>query len=134
MRSVALVLATSQSIAFSAENPSVEERLKALETQNAILREQVTEQQKTIEGLQQKISPSPEQSGPLNDPPKSGFNWGGIHIGGEGGAGYFHSQSDGDFPEGAFRVDEAKLFVEAPIWTDTYFFGELNLIIRESAD
>jgi len=134
MRSVALVLATSQSIAFSAENPSVEERLKALETQNAILREQVTEQQKTIEGLQQKISPSPEQSGPLNDPPKSGFNWGSIHIGGEGGAGYFHSQSDGDFPEGAFRVDEAKLFVEAPIWTDTYFFGELNLIIRESAD
>src|SRR5262249_49043636 len=33
-----------------------------------------------------------------------------------------------------FRVDEAKLFVEAPLGHEIYFFTEVNLITRESYD
>src|SRR3954470_8766550 len=128
-RAVALLLAASQSILF-AQDKSVEERLKALETQNDLLRHQVAEQQKTIDQLKDKVSPETKTEEITR--PKGGFDFGNIHISGEGGAGYFHSGSDGQYPEGAFRLDEAKLFVEAPLWKDTYFFGELNLIIRES--
>jgi len=132
-RTVALLLATSSSILLAQEK-SVEERLKALENQNEALRRQVSDQQKTIEELKTTLSrnePAPDQP---NAPQKSGFDFGGIHISGEGGVGYFHSQSDGQFPEGAFRVDEAKLFVEARLWKDTFFFSELNLISRDSDD
>jgi hypothetical protein len=54
-----------------------------------------------------------------------------VHLSGEGGVGFFHSQPDGQFPHNEFRVDEAKFFVEAPIWGEVYFFSELNLFTRE---
>lgn len=54
-----------------------------------------------------------------------------MRLSGEGGAAFFRSGSAGQFPNSEFRVDEARLFVEAPIWDETYFFTELNLIQRE---
>jgi hypothetical protein len=39
----------------------------------------------------------------------------------------------GDF-DAEFRIDEAKLFVEAPIWGDVYFYSELNLATREESN
>jgi len=54
-----------------------------------------------------------------------------VSISGEGGAGFFDSGSEGQFPKGQFRVDEARLFVETPIVDEVYFFGELNLMTRE---
>src|SRR5262249_15937035 len=57
-----------------------------------------------------------------------------IMISGEGGVGYFHTASQGTFPKGDFRVDEAKLFVETPVFQDIYFFSEINLMRRESSD
>jgi hypothetical protein len=133
-RLAALILAASPAI-IQAQNKSVEERLKALEEQNALLKEQVSEQQKTIQDLKEQIGPTRESS-PESTPASNsaGFNMGNVHISAEGGAGYFKGGSDAIFPEGAFRVDEAKLFVEAPLWQDTYFFSELNLVIRESDD
>src|SRR2546422_109393 len=62
------------------------------------------------------------------------FSFGQINISGEGGAAFFNSGSHGQFPNAEFRVDEAKLFVEAPIWKEVYFFSELNLATRESSD
>ena len=48
---------------------------------------------------------------------------------------YFRtSGGDSAFPNSTFRVDEAKLFVEAPVWNNTYFFGELDLVTREAID
>jgi hypothetical protein len=38
------------------------------------------------------------------------------------------------FPNSEFRVDEAKLFVEASLREDIYFYSELNLLTRESDD
>jgi len=57
-----------------------------------------------------------------------------IHIGGEAGAGFFHTGYEGQFPNDEFRLDEAKLFVEAQVMKDVYVFGELNLMTREEGD
>jgi hypothetical protein len=62
----------------------------------------------------------------------SGFSLGKIHVGGEGALGLFHSQARGQFPHTEFRVDEAKLFLEAPIWGEVYFFSELDIFTRET--
>jgi hypothetical protein len=71
-------------------------------------------------------------------PPESrssgAFGLGKLNISGEGGVAFFHSGSEGAFPNSEFRVDEAKLFVEAPIWENVYFFTELNLMTREAND
>lgn len=57
-----------------------------------------------------------------------------IHISGEGGLAFFDTGIDGEFPNKEFRVDEAKLFVEAEVWKDIYFFGEVNLLTREKEE
>src|SRR5258706_1523401 len=64
----------------------------------------------------------------------NGFSLGKLHISGEGGAAFSRSEGKGPFPNSEFRVDEAKLFVEAPIWEDVYFFSEINITTREGMD
>ena len=132
---VALAIATTQSPALAQEK-TIEERLKALENQNAELQKQVSDQQKTIVELKERVSDHSTSEADVDgsEVKKGGMNFGSLHLSGEGGLGYYHGGTDGLFPDGAFRVDEAKLFVEAPVWKDTYFFGELNLILRESSD
>jgi len=53
-------------------------------------------------------------------------------ISGEAGVAFFHSGSAGQFLNSEFRVDEAKLFVDAQVFDNIYFFTELNLTQRES--
>jgi hypothetical protein len=71
-----------------------------------------------------------------NEAPKkgNGFGLNKVMISGEGGIGYFKTGSDGAFSKGDFRVDEAKLFVETPIFEGVYFFSEINLMSRQSWD
>lgn len=57
-----------------------------------------------------------------------------LHISGEGGVAFFDTGANGQFPNDEFRVDEAKLFVEAGIVNDIYIFGELNVITREEGN
>jgi hypothetical protein len=57
-----------------------------------------------------------------------------IHFSGEAGAGFFDTGDEGMYPNSEFRLDEAKLFVEAQIISDVYVFGELNLMTREEGD
>jgi hypothetical protein len=57
-----------------------------------------------------------------------------LHISGEGGVAFFDTGANGQFPNDEFRVDEAKLFVEAQIVNDIYIFGEFNVITREEGD
>ncbi len=57
-----------------------------------------------------------------------------VSISGEGAVAFFKTGSEGMYPKGEFRLDEAKLFVEAPVWDDVYFFSELNLMTREASD
>jgi len=44
---------------------------------------------------------------------------------------FFETGSEGMFPNANFRVDEARLFVEAPVWDDVYFYSEIDLAQRE---
>jgi hypothetical protein len=57
-----------------------------------------------------------------------------LHISGEGGVAFFDTGANGQFPNNEFRVDEAKLFVEAAIVNDIYIFGEFNVITREEGN
>lgn len=110
----------------------LEERLRALERQNELLRDELANQKRTINDLQERLSGDSAQA--PAEAPKGGMNFGKVHLSAEGGVGWFHTSSDGDYSNGSFRVDEAKLFLEAPIWENTYFFGELDLVIREAND
>jgi len=104
------------------------------------LQEQVQTQRRLIEELSRKISDlekdRPVASVETPEPPKprGGFNLGKINFGVEGGLAIFRSEAHGNFPNAEFRVDEAKLFIEAPIWKDVYFFTELNITTREDSN
>jgi hypothetical protein len=144
------VLPMTGARALADDAADVRRQIELLQQQNALLLEQVRQQQTVIEKLNQRVAhieqTSDQRSRELDDlksnvkdaAPASnksgGFNIGKINFSGEGGVGYFHSQSEGAFPNAEFRLDEAKLFVEAPVWGDVYFFTELNLATRESGD
>ena len=116
--------------------------VETLRQENSELKGELKEQRELIDGLTRKVSeiqknaqPQRESSNETEMPAVSaGFNFGKVHISGEGGVAFFDTSDEGAFPNSEFRVDEAKLFVEAPIWDDVYFFSELNLAQREQDD
>ena len=128
----AILLAAGHPVCIRAQ--SVEERLRALEAQNETLHQQLAGQQATIDDLKRRLGDVPSGSTDSLPSKKSGTDFGPVHISAEGGVGYFHTGNDGQYPAGAFRVDEAKLFLESPVWNNTYVYGELDLVTREAAD
>jgi hypothetical protein len=138
MRHLCLFLLLSLSSALAAD-PAFEKQLSELKQANEQLTQQLQTQQKLIDSLSQKVSAldasnretQGKEEEPVPRPPVPGFNLGKVRFTGEGGAAFFRSGRQGPFPYSEFRIDEAKLFVEAPLWTDTYFFSELNLTTRE---
>lgn len=132
---------------FSAdEQPVTQEQLKELKRQNDALQQQLQNQQKLIEQLSEKVAGVQDNAAHENDRassieptsmPSRGFGplqLGKLHLSGEGGAAFFHSGSHGPYPNSEFRIDEAKLFVEAPLWKDVYVFSEINITTPESMD
>jgi hypothetical protein len=113
----------------------VDQRLKLLEQQNATLQEKLQQQQTVIDDLAKKLSTlnsKTEPATPPDEPEKKEALFGQVRISGEGGAGFFHSSENGAHKNSDFRVDEAKLFVEAPLWKNyAYAFVELDLVTRE---
>ncbi len=126
----------------AAENDAeTKQQLQQLRQQNDALQQQMRRQAELIEELSRKVSTLETAGGkdtkadaqddaPARSP--GAFSLGKIHLSGEGAVALFHSQPQGEYPNTAFRVDEAKLFVETPIIPDTYFFTEINLFSRES--
>lgn len=55
-----------------------------------------------------------------------------LRINGEAGAGFFDTGSRGSFPNSEFRIDEARLFLDAKIEENVFLFTELNLAQRET--
>ena len=55
-------------------------------------------------------------------------------LGGEGGIAFFDTESEGQFPNAEFRMDEARLFLEAQLAENFFLFTEINLIEREYLD
>jgi len=55
-----------------------------------------------------------------------------VRIAGETGLTYFKTGRAGQFPHGEFRADDPTVTFEAPVRRDTYLFGELKLLPRET--
>jgi hypothetical protein len=114
-----------------AEDTNLVDQVQALREQNALLQQQVKQQGEQINALSRQFKDlqavqasengndkaTPEKTGLLNK----------VIIGGEGGAGYNLTQPKGFAPDGKFQLNDARLFLEAPIWNDVYFYGELVL-------
>jgi len=125
-----------QADSVAGADEETQRQIRQLREQNESLQQQLRKQQEMIDALNRKVGGMAPDTAAKNDAEAAagktpGFSLGKVHISGEGAAGFFHSGDDGQFPEGEFRVDEAKLFVEAPIWRDIYFFSEVNIFIRE---
>jgi len=131
----------------AAENSSTERQIQELRQQNHDLREQLNQQRELIDSLTRKVTQiqiaDSKQRGSVSGPDggkeidngsKNSFGPSRLSLTFEGGVAFFNSGSKGIFPNSEFRVDEAKLFIDAPIWGDVYFFGELNLMTRNALD
>jgi hypothetical protein len=131
-----------------ASETNVENQLHLLQQQNDSLQHQLRQQQEMIDSLSREVAgirqgnqkrsvevaaekPANESEGTL---PLSGFSLGKVQITGEGGIGFFESGSEGAFPNSEFRVDEAKIFIEAPVWANVYAFSEINLASQNASD
>jgi hypothetical protein len=125
--------------------------LEQLRQQNHLMQQQLEEQHKMIVELNRKVNELPQTAPPATAgtpgaagadlqggeaAPKegNGFSMGNLKISGEGGVAFFETGKNGYFPDAQFRVDEARLFLDAPLWQDVYFHGELDLITREAED
>jgi hypothetical protein len=141
------VFTVARGTLYADDSAETRQQLEQLQQQNQALQDQLRRQQALIESLTEKVNAIQQASSraanlETEDPggnaaaskAPSGFSLGKVSISGEGGVGIFHSGSQGIFPNNEFRVDEAKLFVEAPIWGDVYFYSELNLMTREALD
>ena len=128
--------------------PTVEE----LAAENRRLQAQVDQQQKIIEALETRMnalenrtaptaptSPAPVAEaaapGPANPPmPASSGEGFSLRLSGEVGLAYFQSGPNGQFSNGEFRVDEARIYLEAPVWHNVFFHSETDLVTREATD
>ncbi len=122
-------------------------QLELLQAQNAKLDALVRQQQAVIESLNQRVGNIEAQAVPAGLPgavpgepagglatnPSGNFSPGKVNLSGEGSLAFFHSDTAGAYPNSEFRVDEARLFVEAPVWGEVYFFSELVLAARDNA-
>jgi hypothetical protein len=132
------------------DSTTTKEELRQLKEENKALQEQLRQQQSLIEVLSHKVnqieradsqrakeldhleSEVKDGSGPRKS--AENFSFGKVSLSAEGGVAFFNTGSEGAFPNSEFRVDEARLFVEAPVIENVYFFGELNLMTREASD
>ena len=132
-----------------AEDALSRQELQSLQEQNRALQEQLRQQQALIDSLSKQvklIQQATEQSNPNADrgsaePPSNDLApnagaalLGQVRLSGEGGVAFLDSGSDGAYPHGEFRLDEARLFVEAPVVDNVYAYTELDLATREEPD
>lgn len=121
----------------SAADEEWKEQLELLRQQNAALLETMRKQERIIENLNHRLetverAAAKNESSPANEERDAGgVQLGRVNLSGSGAVAFFDSQRNGIFPKSEFRVDEARLFVEAPVWNEVYFFTELNLATRE---
>jgi hypothetical protein len=139
-----LLVARAGGAVPAGDEAETQKQLQQLHEQNEALRQQMRKQQELIDELNRKVSSiqaadderkagrnTMKEDGDARSSSPSGFSLGKVHLSGEGAVGFFNSQSHGQFPNKEFRVDEAKLFIEAPIWNEVYFFSEINVFSRE---
>lgn len=131
-----LWLAVLACVCVAARSADTEERLKQLEDRNRKLEEQLQQQRSLIDDLSKQLREVAKTAPAANADPgpekERGVSFGNVRIGGEGGVGVFHTSRNGRYANTDMRVDEAKLFVEAPLWNNMVFaYVELDLMTRE---
>ncbi|MDB6114482.1 MAG: hypothetical protein JWQ62_1427, partial [Lacunisphaera sp.] len=123
--------------------PAAEPKLDDLLEQNHQLQERVQDQQRQIDELRQRLDalpattpakiqpmPEPEERAPVPVLRTARE----IRLSGEAGLAFFSSGPEGRWPNSEFRVDDARIFVEAPVWENVYFFTGIELVTREAGD
>jgi hypothetical protein len=136
--SAALVLTGAADV--RAADTNLEQEVRELRAENAILKKQVQQQGGRLDRLAQKVGEletngvarGNEAAENSDVPTQSGMNFGKVNLSGEGGVAFFNTGSEGFAPHSDFRVDEARLFVEAPVWNEVYFYGDVDLATREN--
>jgi hypothetical protein len=128
------------------ESPSIADRIAALEKQNQQLMQLVLNQQSEMDQLRNQmegvsvetarqtedIVELKENSFELpNTPDRSGFS-NSVIISGEVGVIFRAGEAKTNFPNEEFKVDEARLFVEAQVAEGIYVFSELEMSSRET--
>ena len=127
------------------------EQVRMLIEQNRRLQDEVSSQGRTIDQLRTRMD-SIDQSGAKNQQelqtlqdqvnanpaaaevkPADGSERT-LRISAEMGFAFFDSGSDGAFANGEFRIDDAKVFLDAQVWKDLFVHTELDLETRESSD
>ncbi len=142
-----LTLCLGPGKAFGDDAADTKAELQELKRQNELLQQQLRQQQEQIEKLTQKMAdfekaaPKADETVQPNRESESAeanrskflpFNK--VILSGEAAAGFFNSGPGGQYPNHSFRIDEAKLFLDAQLWEDIYFYTELNLTTRETGD
>jgi len=126
----------------------LKKEMEDLRGQNRVMQTQLQDQQRLINQLNEKFSTLEKSSQQQqNDyhalrnsvdgedaPKKPGISIGNVIISGEGGVALFDSQKSGQFTHDDLRVDEARLFLDAPLFDDVYFYGEVDLRTRDAGD
>lgn len=123
-----LVFAT---LGVPAEDTNLLNEIKLLREQNALLQQQVRQQGQQIDTLAREFKDLQTAQGAENPEAAavngSRMNLKNVNFGGEGGFGYATTQPEGYAPNGQFQLYDARLFVDALVWEDVYFFGEVIL-------
>jgi hypothetical protein len=144
-----LLCGVPASALFAEETADLLKQLQELREQNRTLQNQLQQQQQLIDDLSRKFSglerTNQQDESDLRSlkatlegatPPAPEGNHtvslGNVIISGEGGAGFFDTQENGRYPNAPFRVDEARLFLDAPVWDDVFFYTEVDLMTAES--
>jgi hypothetical protein len=113
--------------------------------QNRALRSQLESQQRQIDELRQRVDrfpiaapfatdsstdEMPSAPEPISrvEPNRR------VILGGEAGVAFIAGEANTAFPNEEFRIDDARLFVEAEVARNVYVFTELELTSRESPD
>ncbi|QYM80362.1 hypothetical protein K0B96_07065 [Horticoccus luteus] len=146
---VALLISTLRGMAATDDASSLQTQLQVLIAQNERLEKAVHEQQKLIAELSarlnalqtsevrhdQAIENLQVQTNEAPAPADKQFeSESKIHLSGEVGLAFFQTGAGGAFPNAEFRVDEAKIFLEAALAKDTYLFTGLDMVTRETND
>lgn len=138
---VAAGLLFSGTVTVRAEDANLAEQVRLLREQNALLQQQLQKQGGALDTLTQKVrgleaanSAHDNSTSDNATPTKGGLNFGKVNLGAEGGIAFFDTGADGFAPHSEFRVDEARVFLDAPVWEDVYFYGDIDLATRENTD
>jgi hypothetical protein len=118
-----------QNRALQDELQAQQKTIDALNARLAGIDQAAARQEQELQGLRDRLD-SPPAASPAAAAPTDRE----IRISGEAGLGLFNSGVRGQYPNAEFRLDEARVFIDAAVWKNAYLFSEIDLRTREATD